>query len=190
MLTDAALSHLADQLTVWPGATPRRQRRDVVEHLPCWFLTDLSPLTQQQRLESRAHASAWIHHQIHVAGRAQQFALSLPSPARRDFRAVHAVFSSPLAERIDAALQQLAQRHDLDVLWVRMLVVPAVQVHALWLSVENDDMVMVASKPFFGSLLPYGRLLTVHQFLSVLERRRSHAAARRRRRRPASAAYT
>lgn len=121
-------------------------------------------------------ANQW-HHQVRYGGQAQAFARSmspgdsdpaaLAAPGSTSTPDVMALFTSPLAERIDQAIDWIDLNVPGDPL-VRLLIAPAFYLHALWLTENGQDQVLVVDRPDSMEWLSYQTLYDGADFLNLL----------------------
>ena len=88
---------------------------------------------------------------------------------------VHAVYTSPLAAKIDRVIRWIDARSDTDAEQVRLLIVPSRQLHAFWLYSEQDRLVVV-DKPRTRLGPVYQRLYSADEFLEALSKGRDFLA--------------
>jgi hypothetical protein len=135
-------------------------------------------------IEGVALPTGQWHHQVRYGGRAQAFARSVqdlsgnsavanpvvassadPPEARNAGEAeVTALFASTLAERIDQAVDWIDQNVTGDPL-VRLLIAPAYYLHALWLTEDGRDQLLVVDRPESMAAFQYQTLYDGVAFL-------------------------
>jgi len=137
-----------------------------------------------QGLEERVIQTDQRHHQIRMGGQAAAFARSTAAnssptvlkdsngnnfvnPPGAGGPEVMALFTSELAEQIDRGVDWIDQNVAGDPL-VRLLVVPAYYVHALWLTEDGRDQVLVVDRPDSLTALNYQTLYDGADFLTLL----------------------
>lgn len=164
-------------------APPHLSESFEIFHLP---IRDLRKAAQHggglaKLIKSTRH---W-HHQIAVGGKPVGFARSLQPRRKKDTWSVQSVFVSPLASKVETAVQQIdAQRPD-DKTEVRLVALPAYQMHFFLLegpaevktktkkkssgkkaAIQSE--VYVVDSPYSTSGLKPGRFYPEHQFLASL----------------------
>ncbi|HEX2202957.1 MAG TPA: hypothetical protein VHG91_06655 [Longimicrobium sp.] len=178
---EAVVRHLGRRLAAAlpPGLDAKTAERvvppvEVAESLPVWTLhaDRLSARTTAGGLEELVEDTGSWHHQIRRGGRTDAFARSEASREKGGgWGVTHLFGGSPVAAGIDAAVSTVDGRAEGDPR-VRLLVVPAFHLHALWLSDEGGDRVVVADAP-----PQYGRIARnveydAREFLDLLARER------------------
>jgi len=139
----------------------------VAEAFPVWTLGLDATASADGQLSSLASATGYWHHQIRHGDDAIEYAKSRPlGPSSADWR-LEEIVTSPIAKGIDDALKWIEAnvRGDGE---VRLLVVPAYFVHALWLLIDASDSIVIADMPRNGYGLQYNRLYAASEFVKIL----------------------
>jgi len=176
-LPDVVLDGIAQQLGQYlprlaKPPLPGAQGIELCESFALWRLGRDSLTASAQTgddLSQLAKPTGRWHHQLKVDGQATMFARSTQSDAAS--YVVRAVSVSPLAERIDQAIDWVDQNIQAR-LFARLLVVSAYRVHAFWLvsDDEDDDQVLIIdAPPQFTDLRPL-QLFNSRAFLEALLR--------------------
>ena len=169
--------HLLDQLSEhdWQDPPRRRSRRRLAEHFDRWRLVSLAPLDEDEGLTDRVAPTGLVHHQIRRGKRVEEFALSDARPDRRGVWKLRGVVNSPLANRISLAIRFVDATAHIEGETARLLLVPELQVIALWLSggVEGERVVVVNHPPGRG-WPAYRRFHSPEKFVARLARRSVH----------------
>lgn len=138
---------------------------EIGESFPIWMV-GVSSLNEESLEESAFHTGYW-HHQIRHGDRVLEFAKSRPlGPSADDWR-LEEVVESPIAERIDRAIQWIDDtvREDEP---VRLLVIPAYFVHAFWIGRDWYTRILLIDRPESLSGLEHDRLYSWPEFQHIL----------------------
>ena len=130
-------------------------------------------------LRALARPTGRWHHQIKVGGRAAAFARSSGARLKLDSASLRGLFVSPLARKVEAAIDWIDENEpeDRDGVRdpvVRLLVVPPYQLHAFWLLDEREGTseVFVVDAPPRLDAPGRARLIDEREFLELLRRSR------------------
>jgi hypothetical protein len=173
VLESETLSSIAAQLAArlteaGYAAVQAGQQLEIGESFPIWML-GFASVANPELAERAAIPTGYWHHQIRHAGEAKEFAKSRPlGPGPRDWR-VEEIVTSPIAERVNAAIATLDTEAPGDQ-GTRLLVIPAYFVHAFWLGTGADSRVLLIHKPDSVLGLDYGRMYGLEEFLQILSR--------------------
>ncbi len=173
VLEPGTLSVIAEQLAERPteagqSALAAGLPLEIGESFPVWMLGLQSTSDLEFAFQSATWTGYW-HHQIRHAGVAKEFAKSRPQgPGPRDW-VVEEIVTSPMAERVDAAIEVL-DREVRDEAQVRMLHFPAHFVDAFWIGSGTDSRLLLIYKPESTTGLDYGRIYSGYEFLDRLAR--------------------
>ena len=146
-LTPSQISQLAQALAVFPhhlkhpelGPLHIDNARQLCEHLSLWNLTKLRALRPGERLAALAQDSGALHHQIRHGDQPYQWAWSEPN-ASGDGRRVLGVFTGDLSSSVHRGLRWIdSSVPTQDDEQVRLLCVPSLRIHALWIAGESQD---------------------------------------------------
>jgi hypothetical protein len=120
-------------------------------------------------LAQLAQRTGHWHHQIRENGSLLHFALSAPHGPESEDWTLLAVFSSPVAARLATAIAWADGNppDDFEDLKVRLLIVPAYQIHALWLTGDAKDRIVIADMPALRAL-KYETSYSGREFLEAL----------------------
>lgn len=131
-------------------------------------------------LRAFARPTGRWHHQIKVGGRAAAFARSSGPRLKLDSASLRGLFVSPLARKIEAAIDWIdenepEERDGVRDPVVRLLVVPSHQLHAFWLFDEREGTseVFVVDAPPRLDATGRGGLIDEREFLDLLRRSRA-----------------
>lgn len=142
---------------------------ELAESFAIWMLALDATTRANEDLSHLARRTGRWHHQVRFGGQARAFAWSMPyGPDPTDW-SIEQVSFSPIAERIDAAVEWIDQNVPDDPL-VRLLVVPSYYLHAFWLHQDEWDRVLVIDRPEQYERVPYGVLSAPGDFLEALAR--------------------
>ena len=165
----AIAAQLADRLTeAGHAAVNAGQPMEIGESFPIWMLGMASTADPEFAFQSAIPTGYW-HHQIRHAGDAKEFAKSRPlGPSPRDWR-VEEIVTSPMAERVDAAIGVLDREVAGDA-EIRILDIPAYLVRAFWIGDGKDSRLLLVQKPDSIAGLEYGQIYSGYDFLARLSR--------------------
>ncbi|MEM7725858.1 MAG: hypothetical protein AAF208_05730 [Cyanobacteria bacterium P01_A01_bin.45] len=140
------------------------------ETVDIWSLRSDLLLESTNDLTILAKPTGRWHHQIKINGVPTSYARSVANgPSALDWHVV-GVFESPIATKIDDAINWIDGNISGDYV-VRLLTVPCYQIQAFWL-VNNDNsqpqQIVLISAPAEYSTLDYERAYAVDEFLDVL----------------------
>jgi len=155
-ISDEILAVIAEQLgthisqLVSPDLLDRGSV-EIMESFPIWTLgLDSVGAAFESGVDIQELASPtgrW-HHQIRLGDSVTAFARSMPlGPSPNDW-SVREVFASPIAAKIDNAIEWVDKISNYDPL-VRLLIVPAYNTHAFWLT-DNDyhSTIIIIDSPY------------------------------------------
>lgn len=173
MLPDDILDHLASEIgshvsALGPGIF-KFGPGELGESLSLWMLPadKIAESQEPDALSEIAQTTGRWHHQLLFGGKALAFARSMPfGPDPASWRVLE-LFESPLADAIGAALEWLDAAQGEDTV-VRLLVVPAYQVHVLWLVGDHPGEVYIVDRPQTFKSMPVGKLMSEQEFLQAL----------------------
>jgi|SRR6185436_17036475 len=171
-LPNDVLEAVAEQIgAILPGVADSADLRDAQvtmgETFELWAL-GADAITQPiNDLNQLATQTGRWHHQVAYRGEIGSFARSAPLGAEPSSWRVAEFFESPLAKKIDEAINWIDQNTDMDPL-VRLLVVPAYQLHAFWLLDAENVQVFVIDCPSQFTYLRSGYLFSQDEFLQSL----------------------
>ena len=159
-----------------PEAMAALNRNDSVElreHFEVWVLPVGAITSPDRPMHQLALRSGLWHHQIHVGGKALEFAHSRPHGPNPEDWSVHCVVSSPVASDIAEAIRWIDQNVsaplNADNDWLaRLLIVPAYHLHILWLERGIDEQFLIASAPAIMQFFRVNTLYTRNELLSAL----------------------
>lgn len=165
----AIADQLADRLTeAGQHAVNTGKPMEIGESFPIWMLGVASTADPELALQSAIPTGYW-HHQIRHGGEAKEFAKSRPlGPGPRDWK-VEEIVTSPIAERVDAAIT-VVDREAAGDEQVRILVIPAYFVHAFWIGSGSDSRVLLIHRPESVTGLEYNQIYSFYEFLQRLSR--------------------
>lgn len=139
---------------------------ELTASMEVWGL-GLSALAEANKsLESLVFRTGSWHHQISHSGVAKEFARTEPG-ATADGWTVQDLTTSPIAAQIDAALDWVDRNVRTDPR-VRLLVVPAYYLHALWLQDAGQDQILIADRPDQYRQILYENLYPSTDFVQLL----------------------
>ena len=147
--------------------------------LEVWVLeADATIIQPTDDLKQLARPAACWHHQVVINGVTESYARSTPFGAEPKSWRVVEIFESQLAERIDRAMGWVIENVPDDPL-VRLLIVPAYELHAFWLITEAEvEQVFVIDCPAQFTNLRSDQLFeSQNRFLEAL-RREPHIVGR------------
>lgn len=176
VLPKSVLEHIASQIgerltNAAQHALSQNKGLALSESFPVWLLGLDATANSDAELSALARATGYWHHQIRHGGDAVEFAKSRPiGPNTADWQ-IEEIVTSPVAKRIDDALEWIEANVKGDG-EVRLLVVPAFFIHALWLSVGASDAIVIADMPRADDGLQYERIYNANDFLRLLGSRK------------------
>jgi hypothetical protein len=135
--------------------------------LSVWMLGLAATTERHNRLETVATRTSLWHHQLWHAGTATKFARSRPFGHQAEDWKVQAVTTSKIAEKIEHALAWVDKHVAGDPL-VRLLIIPAYYLHALWLVTADSDQILIADRPKQYATLELDHLYSFSEFLAHL----------------------
>jgi len=108
------------------------------------------------------------HHQLKFDGKPAMFGRSTPLGPDAESWQLRELFVSPISEKIDRAISWVDENVSEDCV-VRLLIVPAYHIHALWLKFEDGEgRVLVADSPEQLTGIDVMRLYASYEFLEAL----------------------
>jgi hypothetical protein len=169
-LAEATLHKLVAEIGRHPGFASRGgSKRRLAEHFEIWTLTTLDLPLAPVRLEAIARRTDYWHHQIRCGRSAYEFARSKrQSGDVVDYR-VHAVFASPIAQKLARVISWIDRRNDTDTHEARFLTLPSHATHAIWLRSESEDRIVVIDKPVPRRGPSYRRYYDAGAFVRALK---------------------
>lgn len=147
---------------------------ELTENFSVWSLGADSVCASAQTktdLQQLAMPTGRWHHQVKFDGAAEAFARSTPLGADPNSWSLREFFVSPIAEKIDKTVDWVDQNTSDDFL-VRLLIVPAYQIHAFWLTEDgeaNSYVVIVDAPVQYETIQPF-HLYKSQEFLDNLLR--------------------
>lgn len=142
------------RLTVLPGVPGDINLVQLAETFALWTLraeTLDSDYDATPDLERVASVTDRWHHQVRGEAGAFAFARSVRAGEHRNEWQVAEVFVSPLARRVDDAIDWIDAHISQDPV-ARLLVVPTLQVHAFWLHGDGTEQLVVVDAPAAAEL--------------------------------------
>lgn len=172
-ISNETLEHLASEigafLSAWGPKAFELGPPELAESISLWMLGAAEIADAQAGLSQTAKKTGRWHHQLLFGGQALAFARSMPLGDGQDpasWRVLEA-FESPMAGAINTALEWVVENIGGDPL-VRLLVVPAYQVHALWLIVDGSAELYIVDCPQTFASMAVGTLMSEQEFLQAL----------------------
>jgi hypothetical protein len=160
-------------------AISRGAAMEIAESFPVYMLPLEATTVSGLDISDLAVPTGLWHHQVRQGQAVRQFARSMPTgPRAADWR-VEEFVASPIAKSIDDAAHWL-DNHVVSHAQVRLLIVPAYQIHAFWLFEPDDNKILVVDRPPIYGVMEYQRIYSAADFLAVL-RQLPHAAGMPRR---------
>jgi hypothetical protein len=169
-LPEKVLEAIAEQIGMRLSESAERaiasgEPLELGESFPIWMI-GLSSLMEEAIEASAVHTGYW-HHQIRHGQRVAEFAKSRPlGPGTADWR-VEEVVESPIAEKVDRAIQWIDDTVHEDEP-VRLLVIPAYFVHAFWIGRGWDSRLLLIDAPHSLGDLGHDRLYSWPEFRHIL----------------------
>jgi hypothetical protein len=164
----AALAVLIAKRATPAARAARRANHPVhlAEGFEVWHLLEKALKTPNARLSKLAQPTGDWQHLLRHGGKATEIVSSRRESGGRKWK-LQAIFTSPLAKRLDHVIKWLDHQDDSDAL-VRLLVVPKFGLHALWIEEEHSDKVVLieSTRPILA--LKPDVLYPGSQFLKIL----------------------
>jgi hypothetical protein len=142
---------------------------EIAESFPIWAMGLAATVDPGVDLGRSAYPTGYWHHQIRHGARAIEFAKSRSTGPRAEDWRVEEIVTSPIAEKIDSAVRWLDDNVRDDGL-VRLLVVPAYFIHALWIESPGGSRILLVDRPDSLSALAYNHLYPARDFFQLLAR--------------------
>lgn len=149
------------------AAVLQHQAIELTESFSLWSIAADAIINPNAELAHIATQTGRWHHQVKTNGKATAFARSVPLGADAKSWSLRETFESDIAAQIDLAIDWIDANAKGDPL-VRLLVVPAFQVHAFWLVEGNDSSILVVDAPEIYQRLKRNGLMSASEFLDAI----------------------
>jgi hypothetical protein len=173
-LPNDVIDHVASEIGAKAGLLVLRetiraeQTLELTESFAVWILGADPDTKPSMDLSQLARQTGRWHHQIKIDGKPEAFARSMPLGPRAADWSVRQLFTSPIAERLDEAIDWVYHNVQEGDPLVRLLVVRAWHLHAFWLVEDENSRILVVDAPSSYTKLQYGKLYTSREFLETL----------------------